>query len=493
MSSKFFPNFESLIFQTDSYKLGHIHQYPELTQYIYSNFTFRGSRILGQLAVVGFGLQFFLQYYMVDKAEETFFSIDKDKMLKAYQDFLDSYLGPNDIGVDHIADLHDLGYMPLEFRARPEGSLINLRTPYYTVENTHPNFGWLTNYFETIQANLWLPCTSATIAYRYRRLLDEAAIRQDGPLDFVSWQGHDFSMRGMEDPQAAAISGAGHLLSFTGSDTLPASLLLREYYGCEDDYLLAGSVAATEHSVVCAGGRGKELRTLGRLITEIHKDGILSYVADTWNIWDLILITLVELKDTILSRNGKLVIRPDSGDPVKIICGDPNAKYGSPEYFGVVELLWQIFGATTTSQGLRILDSHIGVIYGDSITEDRCKAIIEGLEANGFASANMVFGIGSFTYQHNTRDTFGTAMKATNAVIDGVEYMLEKDPITDDGLKKSATGRLVVNEDGTLTDGLSYDEWVNTPSLLELIWKDGEFVKKYTVEQIRNNLHPIGT
>lgn len=482
--------FDSLIFQTDGYKLDHRRQYPAGTEYVYSNWTPRGSRIEGQNQVVGFGLQFTLRRYFVEQAERTFFGFDKDKILKAYQEFLDSYLGPNDIGVDHIAALHEHGYMPLEFRARPEGSLIDLRTPYFTVVNTHPDFGWLTNYWETLLASsTWLPCTSATIAYRYRKLLDQAAIDQGGPRDFVLWQGHDFSMRGMENPEAASISGAAHLLSFTGTDTIPAILLLKQYYGSTG--LIGGSVAATEHSVMCAGGKETELETYSRLL-DLYPTGILSVVSDTWDLWKVLTEILPALKEKIMARNGKLVIRPDSGDPVKIICGDPDAKYGSPEYLGVVELLWRTFGATTTSEGYRTLDMHIGVIYGDSITEERCRAIKEGLEAIGFSTANMVFGIGSFTYQMNTRDTFGTAMKATYVVIQGNQFMIEKDPVTDDGLKKSATGLLVVNMDGTLSDGYLRDEWLTKPSLLELVWKDGQAVKTWTLDEVRNRLHPIG-
>ena len=438
--------------------------------------------------MVAFGLQYFLKKYMTYEAHYTFFDQPLKIVIAEYQRFLDSYLGPNEIGTDHIAELHKLGYMPLEFRARPEGSLINMRTPYFTVENTHPDFFWLTNYFETLMASvLWLPCTSATIAYRYRKLLEKAAIDQGGPVEFVPWQGHDFSMRGMENPEAAALSGAAHLLSFTGTDTIPAIALLENYYF--GGGLIGGSVAATEHSVMCAGGMESELETYSRLL-ELYPGGILSVVSDTWDLWKVITEILPVLYDKIMARNGKLVIRPDSGDPVKIICGDHTAGINQPAYKGVVELLWDIFGGTETANGYKILDSHIGVIYGDSITETRCKEIIDGLAAKGFSSANMVFGIGSFTYQYNTRDTLGTAMKATVAIIDGVEHQLYKDPITDNGMKKSATGRLVVNADGTLTDSLYKDEWEGTKSLLELVWRDGDFVKTYTLDEIRSRLHP---
>ena len=478
----------NLLLLTDGYKLDHRRQYPSGTEYVYSNFTPRNSRIEGQDQVVFFGLQYFLDKYLMGHAAETFFAVPKDIIIDEYQVFIDSYLGPNNIGVDHIADLHDLGYIPLEFRARKEGSLVNLRTPFFTVENTHPDFFWVTNYFETLLASvMWLPCTSATIAYRYRKLLEDAAYAQGGPVDFVQWQGHDFSMRGMENPEAAALSGAGHLLSFTGTDTIPAIQLLEDYYGGTG--LIGGSVAATEHSVMCAGGMESEEQTYDRLL-DLYPGGILSVVSDTWDLWKVINEILPGLKDKIMAREGKLVIRPDSGDPVDIICGNPHSDNPN-EQKGVVSLLWDIFGGTTTSAGYRILDPHIGVIYGDSITESRCSEIIERLEEKGFSSANMVFGIGSFTYQYNTRDTFGTAMKATAATINGVEHMLYKDPITDSGIKKSAKGRIVIDSEGNMIDGLNKAEWESSDSLLEPVWRDGEFLRRQTLAGIRNTLYPV--
>ena len=153
----------------------------------------------------------------------------------------------------------------------------------------------------------------------------------------------------------------------------------------------------------------------------------------------------------ILARDGKVVIRPDSGDPEKIICGDPNAPVGTAAHSGTVGTLWNIFGGTTNIKGFRQLDPHIGVIYGDSITLDRCEAICRRLKEQGFASTNMVFGIGSYTYQYVTRDTFGFAMKATFGIVKGKPMEIFKDPLTDGGVKKSAKGLLRVDQvNGTL-------------------------------------------
>ena len=266
------------------------------------------------------------------------------------------------------------------------------------------------------------------------------------PAEFVQWQGHDFSFRGMSSLESALLSGMGHLLSFTGTDSIPAIDGLEQYYNANaEEELIGGSVAATEHSVMCSGSKDGELETFKRLITEVYPNGIVSIVSDTWDLWKVCTEYLAELKEIVLQRNGKVVIRPDSGDPVKIICGDADGATDA-ERKGVVELLWDIFGGTTTDKGYKLLDSHIGAIYGDSINLERAEAICEGLKQKGFAS-QLVFGIGSYTYQYNTRDTFGLAMKATYVEINNEGLEIFKNPITDDGTKKSATGLLQVKKE----------------------------------------------
>lgn len=469
---------------TDFYKVDHRRQYPVGTEYVYSNFTPRSTRIHGQSKIVFFGLQYFLQAYLMDLARDTFFSKPRGEVVDKYQRRLNGCLGPNDIGVRHISALHDLGFIPLEFCAVPEGSHVPLRCPMFTIENTHAEFFWVTNYIETLlSAVLWLPCTSATTAYRYSKILKDYASRT-GDVDFVGWQGHDFSFRGMGSPEAAALSGAGHLLSFTGTDTIPAIELLESYY--DGDGLIGGSVAATEHSVMCAGGKECEIDTFARLLA-LYPSGILSVVSDTWDLWKVIKEILPQLKDQILARPGKLVIRPDSGDPVDIICGNWDLSPDeNPASQGVVRLLWDIFGGTVNDRGYKVLDPHIGTIYGDSITEERAREICAKLEALGFASTNVVFGIGSYTYQYVTRDTNGFAVKATWAQVNNQEQQLFKDPATDDGTKRSARGRMSVGADWRLTDGLTISQQrAITSNLLQPVWRDGDFVRRTTLSEIR--------
>jgi len=470
----------------DGYKLDHRRQYPRGTTRVYSNWTPRSSRIEGVDAVVLFGLQYFARRYLMDTFGE-FFAGDRDIAAAKYARRVSGYLGPNEIGAAHVAALHELGHLPVRICAVPEGTHVPLRVPMLTIENTHDDFAWVVNYLETLMSSvLWHPCTSATQALRMRARLDLAALATGSPAEFVPWQGHDFSFRGMVGPDAAALSGAGHLLAFTGTDTMPALDLIENYYGpLPADYMLGGSVAATEHSVMCAGGEEGELQTFERLL-ELYPSGIVSVVSDTWDLWHVLVNVLPLLRERIMARAGKLVIRPDSGDPADIVCGDPSAAAGSPARLGVIELLWNLFGGTTTSTGHRLLDAHVGCIYGDSINYDRAREITDRLAAKGFASANMVFGVGSYTYQYVTRDTFGFALKSTWAQIDGKGVDIFKAPKTDDGTKNSAKGRLAVlrDEHGMKLVNQATPEQ-EAASELQPVWSDGAFIRTETFAHIR--------
>jgi len=359
-----------------------------------------------------------------------------------------------------------------------------------TVVNTNPKFYWVTNFLETILSTmLWLPMTSASIALTYKRIFKKWALKTDAEnLPFIDFQGHDFSMRGMGGLQSAVASGMGHASVFLGSDTLPIIHGLRKYYNAEG--FVVGSVNATEHSVMCAGTKDDEVGTFRQLM-ETYPTGILSVVSDTWDLWKVLTDYLPILKEEVLARDGKLVIRPDSGDPVDIICGtSAQMGEGSPVEKGVIELLWDVFGGTINKEGFKVLDSHIGAIYGDSITTTRAEDICQRLHDKGFATTNVVLGIGSFTYQFNTRDTFGFAMKATSVVVNGERREIFKDPITDDGVKKSAKGLIrvdKVNDEYVLVDEVTKEE--EEKGELKVIFENGNFVDKTTIEQIRGRIN----
>ncbi len=476
----------------DGYKVDHRSQYPVGTEMVYSNWTPRKSRIEGVDKVVSFGLQYFIKKYLQENFDRDFFNRPKADVLAEYKRRINTYLGPEAITFEHIEALHNLGYLPIEIKALPEGTKVPIRTAMFTIKNTLPEFFWLTNFLETIMSCvIWLPCTSATISHEYHKILNRFAELTGADPDFIPFQAHDFSFRGMAGLEAARMSGAAHLLNFAGTDTIPAIDFLERYYGADAEQELVGvSVPATEHSVMCMGTQVDEVDTFERLIKEVYPKGIVSIVSDTWDFWKVITEYLPALKETILNREGKVVIRPDSGDPVKIICGDPEAAPGSPEYKGAISCLYETFGGRLTKKGYKQLNEHIGLIYGDSITLERCQAICEQLEAKGFASSNVVFGIGSYTYQYVTRDTFGFAMKATYGEVEGRGREIFKDPKTDDGTKRSARGllQLSVNAEGELMmeDQVTRDQ--EQGGALETVYKDGKLLIERSLHEIRDTL-----
>lgn len=455
------------------------------------------------------------------------------------------YLGMEYNG-KHFEELWDLGYLPIKVKALPEGIETNPNIPHMTFINTVDGFAWLTLYLETIVSSLaWKPSTAATIAKLYRRQAEEWVLKTDREnLWLVDFMCHDFSARGL-DPMSQYLIGLGHATSFKGSDTLPVIPASRHFYGVKEDEMPIFSVNASEHSVSTT-----KIFTVGeqQMIADwlkIFPKGILSIVSDTFDLWKLITEYLLANKEAIMARDGKLVIRPDSGNPVDIICGfeieehmidawksgtvyEENSKYFTtkPEYGynneqigtlkdkeiskseqkGVIELLWDIFGGTINKQGYKVLDPHIGAIYGDSITPDRQIQIYERLAAKGFAATNIVLGIGSFTYQYNTRDTLGFAAKGAWFEVEECEdsmndntiqncykksYNIYKDPVTDDGTKKSLKGLLCVLQDehnGEIRVQQECNEIEESQGLLQVIYEDGKFYNQVTLTEIRNNI-----
>lgn len=466
---------------SDAYKQSHRVQYPKGTNLVYSNWTPRSDKhAVTKNGVVVFGVQAFLK--KLNKwFEDGFFNLPKDEVIETFKE---GYLGYFGVEPDtkHVEELHDLGYMPIIVKCLPEGSICPIGVPMLTIWNSLPEFYWVTNFLETIMSTeLWMPMTSATIAKEYRTILDKWAIETCDNNEHVQFQAHDFSMRGMAGLESAMASGAAHLLSFVGSDTIPAVYYLKEYYNAEPIKEMVGvSIPATEHSVMSMGTKDDEIGTFKRLITDTYPNGLVSIVSDTWDLWRVCKEYLPKLKNEILARDGKVVIRPDSGDPADIICGTNTDK-------GVIELLWDVFGGEINNKGYKVLDSHIGAIYGDSITLERANDICSRLAKKGFASSNIVFGVGSFTYQFNTRDTYGFAMKATYGEVNGIGRNIFKDPVTDDGTKKSLKGLISVeNVNGKLIakDECTWEE--EQKGELKEVYENGKFTTEVDLSTIRN-------
>lgn len=438
----------------DFYKIDHIRQYPEGITRVYSNWTPRKSRVPGIDKVVVFGTQYFILEYLINRFNVTFFNRNKDDVIKTYRTVIQKTLGIQNPKTNHIEALHDLGYLPIVMYAIPEGYSVNINIPSIVVYNTKPEFFWLTNFIETMMSMvLWKPATSATTALAFRKIFMKRA-KEAGEKDFtfIDYQGHDFSMRGMSGLEDCIMSGMGHLLSFNGTDSIPAILAAEKYYGA-DISTTGTSVPATEHSVMCAGEKDGEYETFRRLIEDIYPEGIVSIVSDTWDLWAVLTDYIPRLKDKILARNGKIVIRPDSGDPVEIVVGKdalseskPRFEAYKPEDLGVIKLLGDVLGWNANRTDGRLpLIKNAGCIYGDGITLERADQILDKLINHWAVSPyNMVFGIGSYTYEYVTRDTFGFAMKATAIERDGQVIPIFKDPKTDSGLKKSRKGILAV-------------------------------------------------
>lgn len=568
-------NVANPIYACDFYKAGHEAQFPKGTTKVYSNFTPRSSRLATTLKgifteqIVWFGHTKLIKSFLIDSFNKNFFNQPEDTVVGEYQRMMDNGLGAGSVNCDHIRALHRLGYLPISIKALPEGSLVDIQVPPLTITNTHDDFGWLPNKLESVMScELWKTCTSATTAYQYRKLLDQFAEKTGASKEFVMWQGHDFSMRGLSGLDDAATSAMGHLLSFFGTDTIPAIESLERYYHGKKTFV-GGSVPATEHSVMCMGGEDDEIGTFRRLINDIYPTGVVSIVSDTWDYWDTLCNKAAILKDEILARQpnalglAKVVFRPDSGDPADIICGNieiieiPSQydlqdwakdvltdkvasetdhgqrgvedeigyfrqndvvyevkvnffwnRYDKQYYFideacidyvrvaqltpenkGSIQVLWDIFGGTVNAAGYKELNPRVGLIYGDSITLERAQDILERLEAKGFASSNIVFGIGSYTYQYVTRDSYGFAMKATFGVVNGEDRVLFKDPKTGSG-KKSAKGLLRVEKENghyVLYDNQTREQ--EAQGELKEVFRDSVLLVDDTLEAIRNRLH----
>jgi nicotinamide phosphoribosyltransferase len=471
----------------------------------------------GVKKIVSFGQQLAVKW-LHDEFEENFFKLPLAEAMEFGNDMA-MYLGM-DYDASHFEDLHKLGYLPIKVKSLPEGIETLPNVPHMTFINTVDGFAWLTLYLETIISSLaWKPSTSATIALQYKRNLIEW-VRKTDPTNIwlIPFLAHDFSARGLS-PWDMLASGLGHATSFRGSDTIVCIPAARYFYNEPKNEVIINSVNASEHSVsttkIFTVG---EQQMIADWLREFDK-GILSIVSDTFDLFKLITEYLPANKETIMARDGKLVIRPDSGDPVDIICGhlkgneeESYEQYRDKIYQmrkdkgivlemdkiapekGVIELLWDIFGGTINEEGYKVLDPHIGAIYGDSITLDRQIQIYERLAAKGFATTNIVLGIGSYTYQMNTRDTLGFAAKGAWFEVEEngtkVGYDIYKDPITDDGTKKSLKGLLQV-----VMEGNEYH--VNTQctpeqeeeGILHTIYEDGKFYNQTTLTEVRSKLN----
>ena len=475
---------------SDTYKQCHDRMYPKGLTKLVSYWVPRKSMLKNQNEMVFFGLQAFIKEYLIDYFQKNFFDLSEDDVVKLYSDSMNIQIGESNYDIDKIIKLHRKKFLPLEIRALPEGTLTTMGTPCIEITNTDDEFAFLVQWIECIlQVQLWKPCAHATIGYMYRQIADKW---YEKTVDEISsdMACADFGMRGMSCMEEAIRCSASWLLSFNKTSTIPAINYIDKYYNadCKNNKIGLGAVS-TEHSVMGANYSidGDEVTFVRRLLNELYPNTSFSMVSDTYDYWHMIDVILEEVKEDIMNHNGKLLVRPDSGDIVDISVR-------------TVERLWEIFGGTINSKGYKVLDPHIGVIYGDGCTLSNVETIWSELEKRGFAANCIYYGVGAFCFSAVvedgkliavTRDTFGIAMKATYGIIDGKKLMIYKDPKTDtNNLKKSHKGCCEVSydENGKLVckDGLM-DMSDNT--LLKTVFKDGQLVKEYTFEEVRNTLY----
>jgi len=476
----------------DYYKAVHAEMLPEKINKSVSYFTPRMSRVKRWEKVVMFGLQGFIKTYLIDYFNKEFFNKPFNEVIFEYKRVMDATLGEDTYGIKKVIDLYNLGYLPIEIVALPEGTNVPMHVPMFGITNTHPDFAWLPQSLESlISAEMWHPMLAATVGHSYRQIVDRYYdLTCDDNISREKALGA-FDFRGEECLESATKAGAGWLLSFFNTATVPTIPYLEKYYNCDCTKEPVGfGSPSTEHSVMCSNFAvdGDEITLLRRLLTEIYPNTSFSAVLDSYDYWNVIDNILPQLKPEILTHNGCMLMRGDSGDCIEVVTK-------------TVFKLWDIFGGTINSKGYKVLDPHVKAIYGDSITIQRCEEIYKILEENGFACSNVALGVGSFSFQcveedgilkPFTRDTFSSCIKATYCEIDGKPTPIFKNP-KDGGFKKSQKGCCVVYEGmGGLTynDGYTWDEACNSPhQLLETVFKDGKMVKEQKLSEIRDRLY----
>lgn len=476
----------------DFYKAVHAEMLPKNITKSVSYFTPRMSRVKRWDKVVMFGLQGFIKEYLIDYFNNYFFNVSFDEVISDYQRVMDATLGANAYNIEKIKKLHELGYLPIEIVSLPEGTLVPMHVPMFGITNTHSDFAWLPQSLESlISAEMWHPMLAATVGYTYRQIVNKYyAETCDDNIPRAKALGA-FDFRGEECLQSATKAGAGWLLSFLNTATVPSIPYLEKNYNCDCTKEPVGfGSPSTEHSVMCSNFAvdGDEITLLRKLLTEIYPNTSFSAVLDSYDYWNVIDDILPQLKPEILAHNGCMLMRGDSGECVEVVTK-------------TVFKLWEIFGGTINSKGYKVLDPHVKAIYGDSITVQRCEKIYEILKENGFACSNVALGVGSFSFQcieedgilkPFTRDTFSSCIKATYCEIAGVSTPIFKDP-KDGGFKKSQKGCCVVYEGmGGITykDEYTWNDACNSPhQLLETVFKDGKMIKEQPISEVRSTLH----
>uniref|UniRef100_A0A914XNF1 Nicotinamide phosphoribosyltransferase n=1 Tax=Plectus sambesii TaxID=2011161 RepID=A0A914XNF1_9BILA len=455
---------ENVLYLADSYKVTHHEQYPEGTTHVYSYFESRGGKFS---EVCFFGLQYILKRWLIGP-------VVNKHMIQEAKNFFAVHFGGQDVfnekGWNHIVEKHN-GYLPLRIMAVPEGTCVPVKNVLFTVENTDPEVPWLTNWFETLLVQVWYPMTVCTSSRAQKGVIAKYMMETAESLDGLPFKLHDFGYRGATSVESAGIGDAAHLVNFVGTDTIAGLQLCRKYYQCP----MAGfSIPAAEHSTITTWQKSGEAAAFRNML-ERYPTGLVSVVSDSYDVHNAVSnIWGEQLHQLVLDRadKGCLVIRPDSGEPEKIVVE-------------VLELLSEKFPVTTNSKGYRVLPPYLRVIQGDGISYETIGGILEAMKSSGWSAENIVFGTGGALLQKLDRDTQQCAFKCSYVVVNGQPRNVFKSPATD-AAKRSKKGRLSLErrEDGSI---VTVQEGLGSPEkdMLVPVYENGRLLRDYTLDEIR--------
>ena len=450
---------------TDSYKVTHHYFYPEGTEKIYS---YLESRVGAEFnKTIFYGLQYILKKYLEGQV------VNQEKIDEADR-LIATHIGEgifNKSGWQHILDEHD-GYLPIEIKAVAEGTPVDVSNVLMTVENTDKKSYWLVNYLESLLLQVWYPSTVATLSAEVRKLANFYLEVTGSVKDNLDFMLHDFGYRGATSTESSMLAGSAHLLSFSGTDTIPALTIPPNYYNDTDVY--GFSVQATEHSVMTSLGPEGEFDQILNVIDKA-KDGVLSMVIDSYNYRNFLTEAGkrgTDLNDAILgfldTDDNKVVFRPDSGEPVSTT-------------IDCLNILEKGFGSHLTDKGYKVFDLNIGLLWGDGLDYQKIRDILFAMKSNGWAAQNIIFGMGGGLHSTVNRDTQRNAFKCSAQLRNGEWHDIFKNPL--DSSKKSKTGRFkLVNDNGSFRtipiDGDGDD-------CLRTVFKDGELLVEDTFADIK--------
>lgn len=460
----------NIIMDSDSYKLSHYNQYPKGTEAVYSYFEARAGAEWDEVKF--FGLQYLLKEYLEGVVVTQAMINEAEMLAKAHFMGVDGTFYKE--GWQYILDKHE-GKLPLRIKAVPEGVSVPVSNVLMTVVNTDPNCYWLTNFAETMLSRIWYACTVATKSAETRKVIEgywDKTVDDDVDRFGINFCLHDFGSRGVSSYESAGVGGMAHLTNFMGTDTIHAMAFAHKYYDADLDNI-AYSVPATEHSVMTARGREGEEEVFVKLLNDYPK-GILSVVSDSYDIFNFTLNFAEKYKEQIMNRDGKLVFRPDSGDPVDVT-------------LQVLENVGKVFGYTTNEKGFKVLPPYVGVIWGDGIDIDGINDILNCMRLKGWSASNIVFGMGGGLLQKLNRDTMRFAFKASAIKIDGEWHDVYKDPVTaqaDSGMfKGSKRGKLKLIKTNKGYETVQFDQ-IDLDEL-QLVFENGKIVNEYNWDEVK--------